>query len=82
MQVSEILIEIDAEIERLRQARNLLAGAGDVKSGRRSRSAAAKAGKSTGKRKLSAEGRRRISEAQKARWAQRRKRLSTRNSEG
>lgn len=81
MQVSEILTEIDAEIERLRQARNLLAGADDVKSRRRSGSAAPKAGKSSGKRKLSAEGRRRISEAQKARWAQRRKRLSTRNSE-
>lgn len=80
MQVSQIVTEIDAEIERLQQARNLLAGRGDLKSGRSGKSGAPKAARSSGKRKLSAEGRRKISEAQKARWAQRRKRLSAKNS--
>jgi hypothetical protein len=80
MQVNQIVTEIDAEIERLQQARNLLAGTNGVKAGRHSISAAPKATKGTRKRKLSAEGRRKISEAQKARWAQRRKRQSTRNS--
>jgi hypothetical protein len=73
MQVSQIIFEIDGEIERLQQARNLLAGTDGVKAGRHSISAAPKAARRTGKRKLSAEGRRKISEAQKVRWAQRKR---------
>lgn len=74
MQVDEILIEIDREIERLQQARNLLAGSTGKSTGKRGASATPKtATKRRGKRKLSAEGRRRISEALKKRWAERKK---------
>ena len=78
MEVSRILEEIDSQISKLQQARELLAGS------------AAKAGKGRGrpkgsknvktavkakprKRKISAEGRKRIAEAMKKRWAERRK---------
>lgn len=76
MQVNEILAEIDREIERLQQARNLLAGSPARRTG--GRRAAAPAApkpetKKRGKRRLSAEGRRRISEALKKRWAERKK---------
>lgn len=70
MQVSQILTEIDLEIARLQQARDLLAGKGTtsssaVKLKRKTRAA--------GQRKLTAEGRRKISEAMTRRWAERRK---------
>jgi hypothetical protein len=76
VQVSQILIEIDNEIARLQQARSLLAGEGargarGVKRGK----AAVKRAPSK-KRKMSAEGRRRIAEAMKRRWAERRKEAS------
>lgn len=74
MHVNEILTEIDREIERLQQARDLLAGSTGKSGGRRAASAASKPQtKRGGKRKLSAEGRRRISEALKRRWAERKK---------
>lgn len=74
MQVDEILIEIDREIARLQQARDLLAGSTSKGVARRSAPAAPKPQtKKSGKRKLSAEGRRRISEALKRRWAERKK---------
>jgi hypothetical protein len=76
MQVSQILSEIDREIERLQQARRLLAGAAG--SGRGASSKTARKG--TGRRKMSAEARRRISDAQKARWAERRKRTAAKSS--
>ncbi len=73
MQVSRILAEIDSEIERLQQARNLLVGAG----GRQRVSSASKPVKrATRKRRISAEGRRRISEALKRRWAAKKKQSS------
>jgi hypothetical protein len=75
VQVSQILIEIDSEIARLQQARDLLAGGTAAKRGRPT--AAAKAAKAPvkaeTKRKLSPEGRRKIAEAMKRRWAERRK---------
>lgn len=74
MQVDEILIEIDREIARLQQARDLLAGSTSKGVARRSAPATPKPQtKKSGKRKLSAEGRRRISEALKRRWAERKK---------
>jgi adenylosuccinate lyase len=76
MQVSQILSEIDREIERLQQARRLLAGA--IGGGRGATLKTAKKG--TGRRKMSADARRRISEAQKARWAERRKRVAAKSS--
>ena len=82
MQVSEILQEIDKEISRLQQVRALLAGdtAGGTPKLRRGRKkkavasspvAAKTAGKT--KRKLSPEGRKRIADAMKRRWAERKK---------
>jgi hypothetical protein len=69
VQVSQILVEIDNEIARLQQARNLLAG-DSVRGAKRGRAAAKRA---PAKRRMSAEGRRRIAEAMKRRWAERRK---------
>jgi hypothetical protein len=71
VQVSQILTEIDNEIARLQQARNLLAGGGDhsaVRNAGRSSSPAVK-----GPRKLSAEGRQKIADAMKRRWMERKK---------
>ena len=73
MQVSQILVEIDNEISRLQQARDLLAGANATGHRRGSYGTAKKAAKAPGRRKLSPEGRRKIAEAMKRRWAERRK---------
>ena len=73
MEVKQIVAEIEKEIARLKEARALLAGEG---TGRRKRGRPAGKASSTargGKRRLSAEGRKRISEALKRRWAARRK---------
>jgi hypothetical protein len=77
MQVSQILSEIDSEIERLQQVRKLLADS--MAGGRGRKGASSKFAKGAGKRRLSAEGRRKISEALKARWAER-KRAAARKS--
>jgi hypothetical protein len=84
MGVSEILTTIDSEIAKLQQARALLSGlaapAAKKKVGRPKKVAAAakkavvahvsaKPAKRKKKRHLSAEGRRRIAEAVKKRWA-------------
>jgi len=77
VEVSRIIAEIDAQIAKLQQARALLAGT-TVPAGRgrpkgsKNTSAAAPA-TAPRKRKLSAEGRKRIAEAMKKRWAERRK---------
>lgn len=68
VEVNKIVAELDKEIARLKEARSLLAGtsiarhtgAGSSKVRRR-------------KSSMSAEGRRRIAEAMKKRWAERRK---------
>jgi hypothetical protein len=77
VEVSRIIAEIDAQISKLQQARALLAGTtADAASANRGRP---KGSKNTGsavprkKRKLSAEGRKRIADAMKKRWAERRK---------
>lgn len=71
MQVHEIVSELNRQIAQLKEARTLLAG-GETRSGKRGRPAkkSAVAGR---KRRLTPEGRRRISEALKRRWAARRK---------
>ncbi len=82
MEVSNIIAEIDVQIQKLQQARDLLAGTGTDEAPRRgpgrpkgsSKAAptpAAPAGER--KRKLSPEGRKRIAEAMKRRWAERAK---------
>lgn len=86
MEVSSIIAEIDSQIAKLQQARALLLG-GDVAApkptrGRPKKSAiaappAAAASKLAGgnrkKRNLSADARKRIADAQKRRWAEKRK---------
>ncbi len=83
MEVSRIISEIDAQIAKLQQARALLQGSTAAepqkKAGRgRPRknplaAAAAKPAATKGKRTLSPEARKRIADAQKRRWAERRK---------
>ena len=81
MEVSRIIAEIDAQILKLQQARSLLAdasqpprtGRGRPK-GKGSANASTTAGKR--KRKLTPEGRKRIADAMKKRWADRRKQVS------
>ncbi len=82
MEVNRIITEIDAQIAKLQQARALLQGAvaEPQKPGRgrpRKNAVAAppapKAPATKGKRSLSPEARKRIADAQKRRWAERRK---------
>ncbi len=81
MQTHQIVQEIDAEISRLQQAKALLLGSGGtVRKGRVGRPPADpfKAPKvARKKRRLSAEGRKRIADAMKKRWAERRKQQSS-----
>ena len=80
MEVSRIIAEIDAQISKLQQARELLSGTitkaakgpGRPKGSKNSKPVAA-AVATPRKRKLSPEGRKRIAEAMKRRWAERRK---------
>ena len=71
MGVSEILAQIDHEIAQLQQARALLGGAGATKTKKPVTSAAKKVVKK--KRNLTPEGRKRIAEAVKRRWAEQKK---------
>jgi hypothetical protein len=78
VQVSQILTEIDQEIARLRQARSLLAGESDAPQRRGARKDSSQPAK--GPRKLSAEGRRKIAEAMKRRWMERRKQAAAKGA--
>jgi hypothetical protein len=70
MAIENILSQIDSEIARLQQARKLLANIGTTAtSPRRASPKAAVKAKPARKRRISAEGRRRIAEAQRKRWA-------------
>jgi hypothetical protein len=73
--VSEILAQIDQEIAQLQHARALLVG----KATSAPKKAAAPAAKKPAKKKrnLSPEGRKRIAEAVKRRWAEQRKAASS-----
>ncbi len=73
MGVTEILAQIDREIAQLQQARALLSGS--AQPARRYASAASPAGKKAAKKKrnLTPEGRKRIAEAVKRRWAEQKK---------
>jgi hypothetical protein len=75
VEVSRIIAEIDAQISKLQQARELLAGTatkGSKGPGRPKGSRNAKAA-APHQRKLSPEGRKRIADAMKRLWAERRK---------
>ncbi len=71
MGVSEILAHIDREIAQLQRARALLGGTGAVKTRKAVAPAAKKVAKK--KRNLTPEGRKRIAEAVKRRWAEQKK---------
>ncbi len=73
MEVSRIIAEIDAQIAKLQQARELLAGASVKKAGPGRPKGSKNTTAAPRKRKLSPEGRKRIADAMKRRWAERRK---------
>jgi hypothetical protein len=83
VEVSRIIAEIDGQIAKLQQARALLAEGGAAPRAGRGRPKGSKnlatiaapktAAPKTAKRKLSPEGRKRIADAMKKRWAERRK---------
>ena len=80
MEVSRIIAEIDLQIAKLQQARQLLSGTGTGKPGRGRPKGSKNAvpalpaiDAAPRKRKLSPEGRKRIADAMKKRWADRRK---------
>jgi hypothetical protein len=74
VEVSKIVAELDREIARLKEARALLGGAPSSPRGAKKKVTAPK-----GKNRMSAEGRRRIAEAMKKRWAERRKQQSAKS---
>jgi hypothetical protein len=69
--VAEILVHIDREIAQLQQARALLSGSAGATAKKSSISAVKKTARK--KRNLTPEGRKRIAEAVKRRWAKQRK---------
>lgn len=77
MEVSRIIAEIDAQISKLQQARAVLAGTTAPSQGAgRGRPKGSKNAATTAtprKRKLSPEGRKRIADAMRKRWAERRR---------
>lgn len=81
MEVTRILAEIDSQIAKLQQARDLLsdpvkkAGRGRPKGSKNHVVASPVAEVAPRKRKLSPEGRKRIADAMKKRWADRRKQV-------
>lgn len=69
MAIENILAQIDSEIDRLKQARTLLATIGiSTRTGGAAKKAAGKA-RPRKKRVLSADARKRIADAQRKRWA-------------
>ncbi len=82
MAITDVIAQIDAEIQKLQQARELLSGLPPVVKVGRGRPKGSKnaatvetpaAATPKGKRELSPEGRKAIADAMKRRWAERRK---------
>ena len=75
MSIENILSQIDAELDKLKKARVLLAAAGrvDLKKVTAVKAAGKSAAKPARKRVLSAEARMRIADAQRKRWAAQKK---------
>jgi hypothetical protein len=69
MSANDILALIDAEVAALQNARSLLAGTAAKRGPGRPKSAVASTPKTKKKRKLSPEGRAKIAEGQRKRWA-------------
>ncbi len=80
MEVKDILAELDQEIARLQQARDLLAGEIVKKRSPAKKKSPAIAKTAPKKRKLTPEGRKRIAEAMKRRWAERKKQEVTKSA--
>lgn len=85
MDFNRLVHEIDSEISRLQQARALLTGEPSKRSAGRPKAAAAthkvapvKAKTTKRKRRLSPEGRKRIADAMRKRWAERKKQQGSR----
>jgi hypothetical protein len=74
--LNEVLAYIDAEIERLQQARALLAGMEGIVPAGPGRPKQPSPAAVRGKRKLTPEGRKAIAEAMKRRWAKHRRQAS------
>ena len=79
MEVSRMIAEIDDQISKLQQARNLLSGTEPVKrngpgrpKGSKNATSLAQPSSPGRERKLSPEGRKRIADAMRKRWADRR----------
>ncbi len=77
MGISEILVQIDMDIARLQKARELIAG-GSVASDDGAAAASRHAPKK--KRNLTPEGRKRIAEAVKRRWAEQKRASSNKGT--
>ena len=73
MGVSDILAQIDREIAQLQEARAVLSGSAAKASKGSFAGPGKKAGKRKKKRNLTPEGRKRIAEAVKRRWAEQKK---------
>jgi len=69
MAIDTILAQIDSEISRLTQVRELLENAGNFSTKLKAAKANSATGKPRKKRILSAEARKRIADAQRKRWA-------------
>ncbi|MGA7872005.1 MAG: hypothetical protein WCA22_14055 [Candidatus Binatus sp.] len=75
MEIDKIVADLKKERDRLVRAITALVGAGSAATGKRGRKAAAKPGATKRKRRggITKEGRKRLSELMKKRWAERRK---------
>jgi hypothetical protein len=69
MGIEDILVQIDAEIEKLTEVRNLLAGTGKLTAGIKDASVKKHSFNLKKKRVLSPAARKRIADAQRRRWA-------------
>jgi len=82
LEIDRIVADLKKERDRLISAITALVGAGAAAKGRRGRVAAAKPGATKAKRRggITKEGRKRLSELMKKRWAERRKKGLTKLS--
>jgi len=76
--VSEILAQIDREIAQLQEARALLSGNGKTATSKAAKGTVTR--KTAKKRNLTPEGRKRIAEAVKRRWAEQKKASGSKSS--
>jgi len=82
LEIDKIVADLKKERDRLIRAITALVGGGSPATGRKGRPAATKPGATKGKRRggITKEGRKRLSELMKKRWAERRKKGLTKLS--